>query len=103
MAPTAEIDKLMAHSSPEERKKGMEAWNAWAEKIKSSMVEMGAPLGKNKRVTAAGISDVRNEACGYTIVQAESHDEAAKLFEHHPHFQIPSAYIDILECLSMDM
>ena len=34
--------------------KGMAAWNAWAEKHKGAIVDRGAPLGKTKRVSAAG-------------------------------------------------
>jgi len=37
---------------------------------------------------------------GYVIVQAESHEAAARLFENHPHFSIfPGAGVEIMECL----
>jgi hypothetical protein len=36
----------------------------------------------------------------YTIVQAESHEAAAKLFEGHPHFAIfPGDGVEIMEVL----
>jgi hypothetical protein len=39
---------------------------------------------------------------GYTIVQAESHEAAAKLFENHPHFTLlPGNSIEIIECLDI--
>jgi hypothetical protein len=33
----------------------------------------------------------------YTIVQADSHEAASKLFEDHPHLGIPSASIEVME------
>jgi hypothetical protein len=75
---------------------GMDAWMTWMTNNKSALADMGAPLGKTKRVTAAGVSSVRNEVTGYTIVEAESHDAAAKMLTGHPHLSVPGAYIDVL-------
>ncbi len=37
---------------------------------------------------------------GFTVVQAESHEAAARLFENHPHFMaFPGEAIEIMECL----
>ena len=96
LAPTPAIDEMMAKSTPEQMKAGMEAWMTWMKDHQDALVEFGAPLGKNKRVTGEGIASVRNEVTGYTIVWADSQDEAAELFEEHPHLQIPGAYIDVL-------
>ena len=39
---------------------------------------------------------------GYVIVQAESHEAAARLFENHPHFAIfPGDSVEIMECLPL--
>jgi hypothetical protein len=36
----------------------------------------------------------------FTVVQAESHDAAAKLFVNHPHFTIfPGDAVEVMECL----
>ena len=81
---------------------GMQAWGAWVEKHRTSIVENGAPLGRTKRVSSAGIADVRNAMAAYTIVQAESHEAAARLFENHPHFTIfPGTGVEIMECLPL--
>lgn len=101
MAPVAELDKMMASMSPENAQAGMDAWMSWNTNNQASIVDMGQPLGKNKRVTMQGASDMRNDICGYTIVQAETHDAAAALFERHPHFEIPGAYIEVLECMTI--
>jgi len=81
-------------------KAGMAAWQAWAEKNQSSIVDQGAPVGKTKRVTADGIADTRNNIGAYTVVQAESQEAAAKLFEQHPHFTIfPGDGVEVMERL----
>jgi leucyl aminopeptidase (aminopeptidase T) len=83
-------------------KAGMAAWKAWAEKQQSAIVDPGSPLGKTKRITADGIADIRNAMAAYTVVRADSHDAAAKLFEQHPHFTIfPGDGVEVMECLPM--
>ena len=79
---------------------GMAAWGAWVEKHKDVLVEMGGPLGKTKRVGAGCTTDVRNLMTGFTVVRAESHEAAAKLFENHPHFTIfPGEAVEIMPVL----
>ncbi|MGZ3710974.1 MAG: hypothetical protein ACXVBE_04425, partial [Bdellovibrionota bacterium] len=56
--------------------------------------------GKTKRIDKKGISDFKNELTAYTVVEAESHEAAAKLFLNHPHFAIfPGDAVEIMECL----
>src|SRR4051794_34124275 len=79
---------------------GIAAWHAWMENNKSSIVEQGSPLGKTKAVSASGIADTRNNLAGYTVVRAENHEAAARLFERHPHFSIfPGDAVEVMECL----
>jgi hypothetical protein len=79
---------------------GMAAWKAWVEKHRAALVEMGGPLGKTKKVTQRGIAEVSNELAAFTIVRAESHEAAAKLFEKHPHFMIfPGDSVEIMPIL----
>ena len=89
---------------PEKRKaherKGMEAWRKWGEDHAKSIVADGGPLGRTKRVTKDGIADVRNNLAAYTVVRAESQEDAAKLFIDHPHFTIfPGDGVEIMEVL----
>lgn len=80
--------------------KGIAAWGAWMEKHKKAIVVDGAPLGKTKSVSESGIADIRNNLAGYVVVQANSHEAAAKLFENHPHFTIfPGDAVEVMECL----
>ena len=81
---------------------GMAAWKAWVEKHHAVIVSMGGPLGKTKRVTQRGIDDTSNELAAFTVVRADSHEAAAKLFEKHPHFFIfPGDGVDIMPVLAI--
>jgi hypothetical protein len=102
MASGADFERMMKNSTPEQQKKGMDAWMAWMGANQASLVDGGAPLGKTKRVDSKGASDARNEVGGYSIVQADSHGAAAKLFgKDHPHLQMPGAWIEIVEIMAM--
>lgn len=79
---------------------GIAAWKAWVAKHQASIVGMGGPLGKTKKVSVHGIEDVSNAMGAYTIVHADSHEAAAKLFEDHPHFAIfPGESVEIMPIL----
>ena len=90
---------------PEEQRRtkereGMAAWKAWVEKHHAAIVGMGGPLGKTKKVSEHGIEDVSNLMSAYTVVRADSHNAAAKLFERHPHFTIfPGDSVEVMPVL----
>lgn len=84
--------------------KGMQAWSEWQDRHKSVIVDSGGPLGKTKRTDASGVSDTSNAIGGYIIVEAETHDAAARLFENHPHFTIlPGNGVEIMPCTEIPM
>ena len=79
---------------------GMQAWMDWGNAHMAAIVDQGTPLGKTKRASPEGVTDIKNVMVGYVIIQAESHDAAAKMFENHPHFTIfPGDSVEIMECL----
>jgi hypothetical protein len=79
---------------------GVAAWKGWVEKHQASIVAMGGPLGKTKKVTQRGVDDISNEMSAFTVIRAESHAAAAKLFEKHPHFTIfPGDSVEIMPVL----
>ena len=81
---------------------GKDAWKKWAMANAKVIVDQGSPVGKTKRISADGIADTRNQIGAYTIVSAESHDDAAQLFLNHPHFTIfPGDAVEVMECLPM--
>ena len=97
-APTHVLDAWM--QKPAEKRKEMESkmgaeWNAWlkehADKVKETY---GA--GKTKLVNEGGASDSRNDIMMYSVIEADSQEAAAKLFENHTHLQIPEATIEIM-------
>jgi hypothetical protein len=97
-APTASFE-LMMKATPEQQKAGMAAWMAWAGKAGSSIVEMGAPLGKSLRVTPGGASPTKNDLGGYSILQGESKEALAETLKGHPHFETPEGFIEIVEIM----
>lgn len=92
-----------AMSEEERRAKdevGLAALQAWDEKHRDSIVYMGGPLGPTKRTSQDGVADVVNELTVFVVVRAASHEEAAKLFEGHPHFTIfPCDCVDVMPLL----
>ncbi len=81
----------------EQSDKIMNEWKEWMEAHKDSVVDAGGPLGKTKRVTAEGVSDSVNDLNYYLTVQAESHEAAAEMFVGHPHLQIPTSYVEVID------
>jgi hypothetical protein len=93
-------DKLDEATRQARMTSGMKAWHAWQDSHKAVTLVPGGPLGKTKRVSASGIADTKNAMTGYIVVQAETQEEAARMFEGHPHFTIfPGDSVEIMECL----
>jgi hypothetical protein len=105
--PVATMEEWQKNTKPEEMKsqtdKMMADMTAWTEKHKQSFVEMGYPLSKTKSVTAQGVADTKNDLNYCCVVEADSHDDAAKIFEDSPHLQIPSSSIDVMEISHIGM
>jgi hypothetical protein len=81
---------------------GIKAWGDWGTAHAGAIVDQGSPLGKTKRAAPQGITEIKNSMTGYVIVQAESHEAAARMFEGHPHFtSFPGDSVEIMECLPM--
>ncbi len=79
---------------------GIQAWGEWMKTHAAAVVDEGGPLGKTKRTSTGGVSDIKNSMTGYVVIQAESHEAAARMFEKHPHFTIfPGESVEIMECL----
>jgi hypothetical protein len=100
LAPGSVIDEWKK-TDPGKRKAAEEKmqaeWKQWMKDHANMFADVGAGVGKTKRVTVQGISDSRNDIMLYSVVEAESHEAAAKSFERHPHLQIPQSSIEIME------
>lgn len=81
---------------------GMKAWGEWMETHAHSIVDPGGPLGKTKKVSPEGVSDITNTMAAYVIVKAESFEAAARMFEGHAHFtHFPGDGVEIMPVLDM--
>jgi hypothetical protein len=76
---------------------GLKQWTEWEERNAASITDRGGMVGKTLRVTRDGIAKAVNPFCGYIVVETESIEAAARLFENHPHFSIfPGDGVDIM-------
>ena len=77
--------------------RGLPAWAEWEKRTGDAIVERGGMVGKNMRVTKSGTAPASNDICGYLVVEAETIEAAAELFEDHPHIQIfPGETVEIM-------
>ncbi|GGM05966.1 MULTISPECIES: hypothetical protein [Micromonospora] len=92
-----EADK--AELSEQQQTEFIHAWAAWAQANEKALVDPGAPLNAKKLVTTQGVEDFTDALTGYTIVEADSHDEAVQIFSGHPHLGLFTGNsIAVLEC-----
>ena len=95
-----EWDSLDEATRKQREAAGMKAWHDFAAKHASVTVVEGGPLGKTKKASSHGIADTKNNLTGFTVVKADSHEAAVKMFENHPHFAIfPGESIEVMEIL----
>lgn len=98
LAPTAVLDDWMKKPEAEREsveKKMREDWDAWMA-AHTDLVKETFGAGKTKRVDPKGVTDSRNEIMLYSIVEAASHEDAAKAYETHPHLGIPESSIEVM-------
>jgi len=65
----------------------MEAWTSWFARVGDKLVDSGNPFGAGREVTTAGARELAGDVSpftGYSIVSAESIDDAEKLLEGLP-------------------
>jgi hypothetical protein len=77
--------------------RGIPKWLEWEERNASAILHRGGMVGKTTRVTREGISPAANAICGYLIIEAETAEAAARLFQDHPHITVfPGDGVDIM-------
>jgi hypothetical protein len=89
----------MMKATPEQQKAGMDAWMAWSKAAQSTIVDMGAPLGKTVRVTKSGVAQTTNDIGGYSIMQGESKEALGEKLRNHPHFMMSDGWIEVVELM----
>jgi hypothetical protein len=81
-------------------REGFNGWKKWMEDHAGSLAETGGPLSRTKKVGKDGISDIRNNLSAYVVVNAESQEEAARMFLDHPHFTVfPGEGVEVMEVM----
>ena len=79
---------LMLHSGYEEpTAEIMAAWQGWFAKVGDRFADMGSPLGNCLEVSKTGrreLSPDMGAATGYSIISAESREDAERLLEGCP-------------------
>jgi hypothetical protein len=95
------VSEMFSKSTPEQMAAGMAAWRAWHEKCGGAVVDLGAPLDKSTTVAGGSGAPGKTSITGYTLLQAGSLEEAVALMKDHPHFHMPGASMQILECVPM--
>ncbi len=92
--------KKPAEETKAEQAKMMADWDAWM-KVHAANILETAGAGKTKIVSTTGVVDARNDLMLYSVVTAESHEAAAKMFEGHPHLNMPEATIEVMTANSL--
>jgi hypothetical protein len=75
-------------------------WDRWMSEH-AKMITLTEAAGRTKAVAAGAITDVKNDIMLYSIIEADSHDAAAKAFAQHPHLTIPQSSIQVMEVRSL--
>ena len=85
-----------------QRSAGMEMMAAWYRALGSALVDQGAPFTGVRAVSDGGIEEeaIGPNASGYTLIQAESLDEAARLASGCPLLQ-HGRRINVFETFAM--
>ena len=90
----------MMKSTPEQQKEGMDAWMRWMTEAQSSIVDMGAPLGKAAKLVKGGdVTANPNDLGGYSVLQGESKEAVASSLKNHPHMMMPDGWIEVVEIM----
>ena len=83
-APPSFSEKMMG-MKPEDVMTEMGKWKTWSDTLGDALIDMGTPLGGGMNVMKSGNKTAKREVTGYSMIQAESMNEAMKLMQGHPH------------------
>jgi hypothetical protein len=81
----------------------MDAWNAWFGGLGSSVIDAGNPFNSNGMVVEkSGVSHIeKHPASGYTIVKAQSMEDAVEMAEGCPVLNQKNGAVRVYETLPM--
>ena len=97
-------DSTWTKASAEEKQAVMAKWGAWMTKLseKGQLVTGGSPLERGgKRLRKDGVltdlaaAELKELVTGFSIIKAESYDQAAAIARECPIFRVPGAGVEI--------
>ena len=88
---------------PKEQQKSMADWNAWFASLGKAVVDAGAPTMPGKVVSSKGIKDgtIGEAVTGYSVIQADNIDAAAKLAAKCPQVTSAGGQIAVYKAMPM--
>lgn len=92
--------------SPAQMQEMFAAFNAWMEKFKSNILDMGSKLKPTGKVlTASGVTDgpfaeAKEIVAGFMIIAADDYEGAVAVVKAMPMMQMPGACVEIREMAS---
>ena len=98
----AAAEQVMAQASEVDMQAGMAQWLAWRDRVGADNVDFGFPLQPRVHVDQEGkASESSSAASGYSILTADSLDDAVAMVADHPHLRWRGGTIEVLELLPM--
>ncbi len=95
-------ETIMRESSMDQMQASMQAWMEWKNRNGDAVVDFGSPLRPDNYIVDGEIKDSDSDVTGFTIIQADTADEAVEILKDHPHFKTPnSPGMELLEFLPM--
>jgi hypothetical protein len=70
--------------TPEQSAEQLKAWTDWMSGVGPALVDAGAPFGARTAVAGDGSNPTPSDQNGYSIVAADSLDDARTLLDGHP-------------------
>ena len=70
--------------TPEQSAEQAKAWTDWMSRVGSALADAGAPFGARAAVADDGSNPTPSDQNGYSIVEADSLEDARKLLDAHP-------------------
>ena len=86
--------------SPAQMEQMFAQFNAWREKYKDNLVDLGGQLGTGKVVTSEGTTDgpfveVKEVVGGYMIIAADSLEQAIEVARESPGVGAPGSSVEV--------
>ena len=86
--------------TPEAQEKVMQAWGAWLGGLGPSTADQGNAFGKSASLTSSGVGQKTSNIGGYSIITADSLDEATAKADGCP-VLLSGGTVEVYEALEM--